>query len=281
MAWTKYITMTRGCSYVPLFQVEWGIDACGSADCIFDTLMENVYICPHHFSLHICRGDENSCLVAWNGREHYCRVSCRDLHQEQLLDENNGPMEKNEHAAYISHVFFTSGLEVAKSRRKNNDEMYTILYRKIKYAVAHTVSSLCNHMLKRKYNRAMKLLKNKKKMDIGERDVASEILMCRDVYHLAQFVLTKNKQKKERTFLIRHINSFVYHILVRYCQGLRQNCADILKSPPYAKTFLPLPKKSVAETFFHLKLTKMSKCILIVQSTFDRMCVNRPFAILK
>ena len=275
----KYIMTVKGCSHLPLFQLDEDLETCGYLECVFEMLMHNVYICPNHFTVHVCHSVESKCLVAWNGREHYCRISCRDLHQDELIDESDMPMERKEHAPFVSHVFFSSGVGWNGQRKKNNEEMYTRLYRKLKYAISHTVSLLSNIDMRNSYNKAMAEKKKKKKrMSTGERDFACEILISRDIYKLAQFVLENNKERKEKLFLLRHVQSFAYILFTKCSHGLCQNSTVFLNPPPYMKAFNPLPKKTAVETFFHISLKKMSKCVLIIQSTFERMNITKPFS---
>lgn len=273
----KYIMKLKGCSHLPLFQLDQDLETCGYFECIFEMLMDNIYICPHHFTLHMCNGIESKCLVAWNGREQYCRISCRDLHQDELMDEIDMPMERKAHAPFVSHIFFSTGVGWNGNRRTNIEEMYTRLYRKLKYAISQTVSLLSNSNMRKSYNKAMAMKKKKTRMFIGERDFASEVLISRDIYKLAQFVLENNKERKEKLFLLRHVQSFAYILFTKCCQGLCQNSRVVLTPPPYMQACSPLPKKSAVETFFQISLKKMSKCVLIVQSTFERMNITKPF----
>lgn len=275
----RFILQNAKCSLLPLFQMEMGLECCLQKECVFQQLLEDVYICPKHFSLHRCNLFIKHCLIAWNGREHFCRISCKDLHHDEYVDGTDRPFasDKPEYVSCQSTVFFSSSSDRPRQRRSMSDEVYSRMYRHLKFTISNIVVSMSSLKCRRTYNKAMAKYGKRKAMQVGERDIASEILVSRDIYSLAKIILKANNNRKANIFLLKNANAFVYYLFQKYTQGFCHNSFILIKPPSYILSFSPLPSKRNAEKYFDLHLTKLSKCVLVVQAVFEKINVYNAF----
>lgn len=275
----RYILQKARCSLLPLFQMENGLESCLRMECVFQQLLENVYICPKHFSLHRCNLFAKQCLIAWNGREHFCRVSCKDLHEDEFINAIDTPFgnDREGYSTFTSAVFFSSCNGQPRKKRSMSDEVYTRMYRHLKYTISNVVAKLGSLKCRKAYNKAMSKYGKRKTMQVGERDIASEILISRDIYHLAEIILRGNTNRKTNIFLLKNASAFIYYLFQKYTQGICHNSTMLVKPPVYMNCFCPLPSKKNAEKYFSLTLTKLSKCVLLVQALFDKKNVYSAF----
>ena len=275
----RFILQTAKCSLLPLFQMEIGLEFCLQKECVFQQLLDDVYICPKHFSLHRCNLFMKQCLIAWNGREHFCRISCKDLHDDEYVDGIDMPFssDKPEYASRPSTVFFSSCAGQYRQKKSMSDEVYTRMYRHLKFTISNIVVNMSSLKCRRTYNKAMSKYGKRKEMQVGERDIASEILVSRDIYSLAKIILQGNNNRKANIFLLKNAHAFVYFLFQKYTQGLCHNSSILIKPPSYILSFCPLPSKKNAEKHFDLHLTKLSKCVLVVQAVFEKINVFNAF----
>lgn len=274
-AWTQFILYGKGCSHLPMFQLESGVERCVTVGkCMFEMLLEDVYVCPRHFTLHCCmKNDEcnKNCQISWNGRQYFCRVSLRDLQQEEMIamDFEN---TNEQHTNKFGPVIFTSYIKGTNVCKKINvDDQCEKFMQKLRRTVYETIAALCDVQKRNLFDKWM--IKKQKKKDTTPyvKDLAAEILISRDVLSFAQHMLIHVKRKPDRYFLLKNQSTFIYFLLLRYTKGLQHNTVHVLKTPPYASIIIPLPKKTLMETIFCVPVPKMSKCIHIIQSSLESM----------
>ena len=151
------------------------------------------------------------------------------------------------------------------------------MYRHLKFTISNIVVNMSSLKCRRTYNKAMSKYGKRKEMQVGERDIASEILVSRDIYSLAKIILQGNNNRKANIFLLKNAHAFVYFLFQKYTQGLCHNSSILIKPPSYILSFCPLPSKKNAEKHFDLHLTKLSKCVLVVQAVFEKINVFNAF----
>ena len=274
----SFILQSAKCSLLPLFQMELRLESCLHMDCVFQQLLENVYICPKHFCLHTCNLFAKNCPVAWNGREHYCRISCNDLHDVEFVNTIDMPFSsEKEYSTQTSVAFFSYCNGQPRQKRSISDEVYTRMYRHLKYTISNIVEKMGNMKSRRAYNKVMAKYGQRKLMKDEDRDISSEVLISRDIYSLAKLILKSNNNRKTNIFLLKNAHAFVYYLFQKYSQGISHNSTMLLKPPSYIVLFCPLPAKKNAEKYFDLQLTKLSKCVLYIQAIFEKLNVNNAF----
>jgi hypothetical protein len=284
-SWTKYISKGKSCSHFPLFCIENGVEACVSiSKCMFEILEEDVYICPTHYTLHHCKkNNDKQCFISWNGRQYFCRVSLRDLQQDEFIALDFTDFTSDVHINK-GPIIYTSYIRCASSvsnQRTNTDEKYELMMRNLKHNISKVVAVLCSPENREEFK---KLILKKKNVNVhmgeNKKDIAAEIMICRDIYNFATKLLMHIKRKTDRQFILRHQTSFVYVLLLRYSKGLQCDKYYVLKTPPYCKAIIPIPKRTHLESLFNVNVPKMSKCIKIVQQSLESIRMKQKRTVL-
>ena len=307
---------TRGLFFRPFifiddgsFEAETFLICCRNKGCFFQVLFDNVYICPNHLCVHVCKPFSHTCIIEQGKRGSVCCVfSGRDLsthsalgnfyittfvNPKDLLDVMNLLVVMNQCLFSFCPCKVMNGsmpigeVECFDDRhggnrhtdlkvQKSNTAHVTkseMLYSKLTTTIKDVAERLCQPNLRRRHNKMYdKQGSNNhwKAIKLFRANITMERKLQADLKQLCQVILRNTDGKQQTLLLLKNMQSFIYYITTKLVQGINSKGVSILKPPKYATKLSPMPHHQTLRDIFGFELTKYAECMKCIQYIMEK-----------
>ena len=289
------------------FEAETFLMCCRNKYCFFQVLFDNVYICPHHLCVHVCKPLSHTCVIEQGKRGSVCcAFSGRDLSTHSalgnfhittfvnptdisdvmdLLDAMkqclffffkvmNGSMPVGEVECFDDrHVENRhTDLKVQKSNSVHVTKS-EMLYSKLTTTIKDVVERLCQPDLRRRHNKIRDERGShghRKAIRLFVVNITMEKKLQADLNRLCQVILRNTDGKRQTLLLLKNMQSFIYYITTKLVQGINSKGVSILKPPNYATKLSPMPHHQTLRDIFGFELSKYAECMKCIQRIMEK-----------
>ncbi len=249
------------------------LEVCTTMDCLFDTLFDDVYVCPKHLTIHECHASSRSCnIVEGQNGSVCCGFSRTDLSKENVIVSTVFSCDARVDVEGIDDRFQGNKYSYSHAAKTFNSQPLKsqVLYRKLTDMVRHVVNCICDQTKRDAYNQKVESRHLNSKHNILKnipegKQIDIEQLLVLELVSLCNMILKNKEERQHALFLLTNLTSFVYISLCKIVHGIFDKGRAILTPPPYCKVLHPMPKNDIVEKHFGLELKKFSKCMKIVQ----------------